>query len=1185
MQSLFFSSKRFVACAIVASMIVIGLGGHALAVDGTWTNPVGGSYTDPANWSGGAVATGAGGTANFNTLDLTGDIGVSLETPLTIGNLIFGDTGLSSAATWAINTSNQATTIMTLDNGASKPNITVNALTPTTFDSVFIGPSLAGTSGFNKLGSGVLELAAGATNTITGGINIDAGTLRQRAILNGQVITIGNGATLDTNQSLRNVAVGGAVHSTVVASGNTATIRASNNIGNVSASGATLNLQVPASSTLTAADSWIVNGAPTAVNVTGLGAASNFRLSINGAGFNGANFLNTAVNLDNVIAWTRTNSGGNTVSFGSLSGTSTAVLSGGGQGGGTVATYSIGNLNTNTEFAGTIDITSAPTATGGLNLLKVGTGTLTLSGNLTYQPTLNATVNRRGGVTTVSTGTLALKNNAQIPGGIAGQNSIVNVLSGATLDVSLSALTGGYNSSPLQTTVGTGIIAGNYVHDDGILSPGDTIPGATGTNPNPTPTTAAGTLTFGNNLSFNNSATSGAGGAIKFDISPSTASGNDLIQVNGTTTLTGTVTLTPSFIGSFTTGAYTLINSVGGFTGNTSGWTVNWPGRGTAPTLSVSGNSLMMTVGTGSTGNVSWSGAADSTWTAGAGGALNWWNNTTNAADRFFDLDTATFADTYGPTNTSVTNSAVTLNATVSPIAVTVNNSVVDYTISGSGVIAGGGGLTKTGSKTLTISLTQANTFTGAVSISGGGTINTGTSPGGLGTGVLNMSGGKVVAAIGGSITNSSIAVGAGSNTVQIDGSSTTTFGIPVITGVSGTAITVTTATQGSLVDIGGISGFNGTLTISPDGVNATAMNVRFNGAASGNANAAVVLANGAVVRDRTTSAQTIQLGSLAGDSTTALGGFQGGSTATIKTWQIGGLNTSTTFAGTITNGAGRSGGVDTVAAVALTKVGTGTLTLTGNNNYGGVTTVNGGTLLVNGTHVQDTSPTTLPTAGLLPFNPGDYVVNSGGTLGGTGIIGDGLDPLLVTINAGGTLAPGASIGTLSVMGDVSFTDSSSIFKVEGNGITNVSDLLAVTGNLTLNGASLAASLLAGTVPTGPHVIATYTGILTGTFTAPSGIVLNYGTGSNSQITMTINSLSLPGDYNSNGKVDGADYVLWRKSPSTYGGAPAGYDTWRAHFGQTAGAGSSLGGTAVPEPAVSTLLLIALASYGFRRRG
>ena len=48
---------------------------------------------------------------------------------------------------------------------------------------------------------------------------------------------------------------------------------------------------------------------------------------------------------------------------------------------------------------------------------------------------------------------------------------------------------------------------------------------------------------------------------------------------------------------------------------------------------------------------------------------------------------------------------------------------------------------------------------------------------------------------------------------------------------------------------------------------------------------------------------------------------------------------------------------------------------------------------------------------------------------------------------------------------------------------------------------------------------------------------------------------ALSGDYNHNGKVDAADYVLWRKSPATYGGNPAGYNTWRANFGQPPGSG------------------------------
>ena len=70
----------------------------------------------------------------------------------------------------------------------------------------------------------------------------------------------------------------------------------------------------------------------------------------------------------------------------------------------------------------------------------------------------------------------------------------------------------------------------------------------------------------------------------------------------------------------------------------------------------------------------------------------------------------------------------------------------------------------------------------------------------------------------------------------------------------------------------------------------------------------------------------------------------------------------------------------------------------------------------------------------------------------------------------------------------------------------------------------------------------------------------------------------LDGDYNGNGKVDAADYVLWRdgrplKNDATEGVQPFDYDVWRANFGASvAGFGSVVGG--VPEP---TGLLLAAA--------
>jgi hypothetical protein len=77
---------------------------------------------------------------------------------------------------------------------------------------------------------------------------------------------------------------------------------------------------------------------------------------------------------------------------------------------------------------------------------------------------------------------------------------------------------------------------------------------------------------------------------------------------------------------------------------------------------------------------------------------------------------------------------------------------------------------------------------------------------------------------------------------------------------------------------------------------------------------------------------------------------------------------------------------------------------------------------------------------------------------------------------------------------------------------------------------------------------------------------------------------SLLGDYNLDGIVDAADYIVWRKS----GGTPAAYNTWRSNFGRTAGSGSGatagrrsavadLPSSAVPEPAALSLLLFAAA--------
>ncbi len=91
-------------------------------------------------------------------------------------------------------------------------------------------------------------------------------------------------------------------------------------------------------------------------------------------------------------------------------------------------------------------------------------------------------------------------------------------------------------------------------------------------------------------------------------------------------------------------------------------------------------------------------------------------------------------------------------------------------------------------------------------------------------------------------------------------------------------------------------------------------------------------------------------------------------------------------------------------------------------------------------------------------------------------------------------------------------------------------------------------------------------------------------------------SPGVDGDYNDDGKVDAADYAIWRKNVGTSNMLPhdptggtigsAQYDTWRTNFGGSApGSGASLGAAAVPEPAAAGLILFgSLTFIALRRR-
>ena len=138
-----------------------------------------------------------------------------------------------------------------------------------------------------------------------------------------------------------------------------------------------------------------------------------------------------------------------------------------------------------------------------------------------------------------------------------------------------------------------------------------------------------------------------------------------------------------------------------------------------------------------------------------------------------------------------------------------------------------------------------------------------------------------------------------------------------------------------------------------------------------------------------------------------------------------------------ITIDAGGAGVGVTIASVlagagGLALTGTGTTTLEGANTYTGMTRVSAGTLLVNGSSGR--SGTT---------------VGAGATLGGIGSLG------AVSVEDGGALAPGSTVGVLRT-GDVRLASGATLsLDLNGTGAGSGYDQVAVTGSVSLDGAAL----------------------------------------------------------------------------------------------------------------------------------
>jgi autotransporter-associated beta strand protein len=327
---------------------------------------------------------------------------------------------------------------------------------------------------------------------------------------------------------------------------------------------------------------------------------------------------------------------------------------------------------------------------------------------------------------------------------------------------------------------------------------------------------------------------------------------------------------------------------------------------------------------------------------------------------------------------------------------------------------AGGGALSLTKAGTGTLTLTGNNTFTGALGVNAGtlaiGTINNASTNGVLG--------------------NSASAVTLGSSgttgTLAFTGS-TASSTKPFTLAASGTgAFRVDSA--GTNLTLSGAMGGSGNLTKTGDGT--LTLSSASNSYAGTTTVSGGTLTMGSAGALGSTSALTVDGGTLNMGShnlsvgnLTGAGGTISGTTGN-RTLTIGqGNTTGGNFHGAIANGTGGS--------TALTKTGTGAITLSGANTYGGDTNVNDGTLIINGS----TSSTSL------------VIVASAATLGGSGSVGGA-----TTIS--GTHNPGNSPGIQTFESNLSYSGGTSVvnWELTGNTSTNAANPNAIFDQIIVGG-------------------------------------------------------------------------------------------------------------------------------------
>ncbi|BCU76390.1 autotransporter-associated beta strand repeat-containing protein [Luteolibacter sp. LG18] len=999
-------SHLFLLLATASSVSFV----HALTWDpsNVPAAPVGGAGTWDAaatgNWSNGTVDS-TWGNSPTAVATFTGSLG---------GAVTVGTGGVSVNAFNFTNTVNSY--------AISGAPITLIGTTPTitttgtgnvrsiTVPNATIGSSITGAT-LSVTGTGVVGLSS---STITGALTIGntsalilTGTNTAGSVAVGtNVLAIGSNTALASG--------------TAITAGSGSFVLLANGVStqaNLTASGGTCNLQLgngadwKGNLTHSSANDLTVNS-----NATGATISGNITMSAGGRlffrndqGVNPSALYNTTTSGTGTITVTGTIAGTMTVNAGTTANTTTVTLTGANTytgattvGNGSVIVNSIKNVGGGASALG------APTT---LAAGTIGLGSGGTSGTLKYIGSGNTTdrvVNLSG-----TTGA-----------GILDQSG-----TGLLKFTSAFTATGaGIKTLTLQgSTIGSGEIAGAIVDNSGTnktsvtkagtgtwtLSGADTYTGATTIN--------AGTLNVAGSLT--STVTVNTGGTLG-----GSGSTNGLVTLNSGSSISGGA---GTGVGIAATNAFRTSSTL------TTAATVAIIGSDGASAIGTHSIDAIQYTGTdplvGNFSTASYHSGATVTTGVPAGGAnkkvtLDYtsaqrtWNSASGSWDtmvtanwqegdqKFGFGDVVTFDDT-GVGGGSARS--VILNSIATPGSVTFNNTTGNYSISGTGAIAGTTGLTKSGAGMVTLG--TANTFSGQTDLAAGPLNLSNTAA--LLNSTLNNTGGMIV--FDSSVASNAFTFGGliGSQGIALQNNAGSPAAIALSIGNNNASMAYSGALTGS-----------GSLTKTGSG------SLTLTGTSSYTGK---TFLNGGITQISADNNFGTVPGSAVSDQLTFGGGtLQFAAPVTLTANRGIKLNSGTTFD---TNGNAVTASGIISGGGSLTKAGVGTLTLTGANTYSGATTVAAGTLEVGAKSANDTAYTVAQGA-TLKYGYDTVAAYNGNpaiTINGNGAG----DPSGLYILAGKTLYTGYTGGTLNIVG------APTTIRAYGAGIGNLSPALYTGGN------------------------------------------------------------------------------------------------------------------------------------------